>query len=497
MSFFISDFCRKTILPVFVFLLVAAGTHAQETGLFKNRPVAYDASVLFTGTGTETPFWHYANTDGLIQAGSSFNNINSLEVTMPFRENTDGNLDVSAGARLSSRLSDTGNTIHFQQLYGSLQLGVFRLTVGRFYDTIGLNMTELSTGSMMQSRNATPIPKISIDMTRFVNVPFTNGVVQVKGHYSDGKLEDDRFVESPFVHQKSAYLKFNIEQFSATAGFVHNVQWGGTHPTLGRLPQGFGDYLNVVFGQGPDDDSNAAPVDRINKLGNSVAAYDLALNYQFGSFNLLGYRMIYLEDTVSLRLRSFWDGMYGLGFRKIDGSRSLFSGVLYEFMNTIQQDSQGNFPRGRANYYWNSLYRSGWTFNDNVIGNPLLTFDSENNRMENNMIIAHHLGFDGWLSDRLQYRAVATYSRNYGICSDQIITGSCFINSENPPDPNLETIPRSELRRDQYSAMVETTYLLVPEQGIRLHSSLALDTGNFLGERFGVLLGVSWRGFLL
>ncbi|MGF1668807.1 MAG: hypothetical protein ACFCU6_00050, partial [Balneolaceae bacterium] len=103
---------------------------------------------------------------------------------------------------------------------------------------------------------------------------------------------------------------------------------------------------------------------------------------------------------------------------------------------------------------------------------------------------------DGRLNDRLQYRAMATYSRNYGVCSDQIITGGCFINSERPADPNLETIPRSELRRDQYSAIIEANYQLLPAQGIRLHGSVALDTGDFLGESAGVMLGVSWNGIV-
>ncbi|MGF1670060.1 MAG: capsule assembly Wzi family protein, partial [Balneolaceae bacterium] len=371
---------------------------AQDAGFLTDRPVLYNVSTSFLGSTSDTPFWHYTNTSGQIRSGSSVNNLTSLAVAMPFREQHDG-IDFSAGAELASRLSDTGNTIHFQQLYGSLQLGVFRLSIGRFYQTIGMTMQELSTGSMMQSRNATPVPKISIDMTRFVDVPRTNGIVQFKGHYSDGKLESDRFVDSPFIHQKSFYLKFNIERMEAIGGFVHNVTWGGTDPNIGRLPQGFSDYLRVVIGKGARDDSNVPTQGQItNKIGNTVAAYDLALRYHFNNFHLIGYRMIYLEDTVSLLLRSFWDGMYGLGYRRTDGSRSLFSGVLYEYMDTIRQDSQGNYPRGRANYYGHSVYRSGWTFNGNVLGNPLLTFDRESGRMVNNMIIAHHLGFDGWLN---------------------------------------------------------------------------------------------------
>lgn len=481
------------LLTVFFLMMIPDG-RSQEAGLFQNRLLNYEASVLFTGSGSETPFWHYANTNGQLRSGSSFNNLTNLELTMPFREQHAG-LDISAGAELASRLSDTGNTIHFQQLFGSLQYGVFRFTAGRFYDTIGLNMTELSTGSMMQSHNATPVPKISIDMTRFLDVPLTNGIVQFKGHYSDGKLEDDRFVESPFLHQKSLYLKFNIERLELIGGFVHNVQWGGTHPTLGKLPQSFSDYLRVVVGKSADSQSNVPSGEQTNRLGNTIAAYDTAIRYNFENFRLMGYRMFYLEDTVSLRFRSPWDGLYGLGFRKTEG-KNLFDGVLYEFMNTIQQDSPSGLPKGRINYYGHGIYRNGWSFNGNVLGNPLITFDRESDRISNNMIIAHHIGFDGWLTDRLQYRAMATYSRNYGVCTDQIITGRCLISAKDPDPPELELIPRSELRRDQYSALLESRYLVDPKRRIHINGSLALDTGEFLGERTGFMVGVSWSGIL-
>jgi len=127
----------------------------------------------------------------------------------------------------------------------------------------------------------------------------------------------------------------------------------------------------------------------------------------------------------------------------------------------------------------------------------LLQFDRENGEMVNNMIVAHHVGVDGWLTDRFQYRALATYSRNYGVCRDLIITGRCAIDSRRPAPPNLETRPRSELRRDQYSTLLEGSYLLSERLGIRLFGSLAMDAGDFLGNDAGFMGGISWEGFLL
>ena len=481
------------LLTVFFLLMIPDGKSvAQGLQILSDRPVIYKVSTSLLATTGETPFWHYANTNGQIRSGSSVNNLTNLAFAVPFKEDNDG-IDFSLGANLAGRLSDTGNTLHFQELYGSLQLGVFRLSIGKFYRTIGLNMTELSTGSMIQSNNAPPLPRISLDMTRFLDVPLTNGIVQFKGHYADGKLENDRFVDSPFLHQKSFHLKFNIERAELIGGFLHNVVWGGTHPNFGKLPQSFSDYLRVVVGKSAESQSNTPGGEQSNRLGNTVAAYDTAIRYNFNKFRITGYRMFYLEDSVSMRFRSFWDGLYGLGFRKTEG-KHLFSGVVYEFLNTIQQDSPSGLPKGRINYYGHFLYQSGWTFNGSVLGNPLIRFDSESGRIDNNMIIAHHAGFDGWITERLQYKAFATYSRNYGVCTDQIITGRCLISAKDPNPPELELIPRSELRRDQYSVVVETVYRLKTKNDFHLKASVAFDAGDFLEDHSGILLGIVWNG---
>ncbi len=492
--------CRILLCLLFASYILLAGEYCNAQLAEQNeanRPLLYKLSTSFYGSANETPFWHYANTNGKIRSGSSFNSLNAISLILPKRENSDG-FDFSAGGELISRTSNEGDTFHFQQLYGTLHFGVLEFSIGRFYETIGMNMNGLSSGSMIQSRNATPVPKISLDMTRFVEVPLTNGAVQFRARYSDGKLESERFVERPFLHQKSVYLKFNISKAEIITGALHNVTWGGTDPERGKLPGGFRDYLRVVFVQSadPSPDSDAPLSDQLNKLGNVVAAFDLAFRYNFGKSEFLAYHQIYLEDRESLQAKNILDGVFGLGFRRTN-RKKLFSGIAYEHINTIRQDARKDYPRGRSNYYGNGIYKNGWTFHGNVLGNPLLQFDRESGEMVNNMIVAHHVGVDGWLTDRFQYRALATYSRNYGVCRDLIITGRCAIDSRRPAPPNLETRPRSELRRDQYSTLLEGSYLLSENLGIRLFGSLAMDAGDFLGNDAGFMGGISWEGFLL
>lgn len=476
------------LLTLLILILLIPGfcqtTSAQE------RELHYRGYASFSVASGETPFWHYSNTRGLIHPGSTFNHITGISAILSEKPIIDG-LYFYAGLEVANRLSNTQNTAHFQQLFASLEYGSFRLNIGRFHETLGMSMDELSTGSMMVSKNATPVPKISLEMIRFADIPFTNGFAQFRGYYSDGILDTERHIKRPLLHQKSLYLKFNIERAELIGGFSHNVKWGGEDPERGKLPQSFSDYRRVVIPRPAEPGTGASPGEERNRLGNTVAAYDMAVRYNFDNFTLTGFRMIYLEDTVSLKLRSFWDGTYGIGFQNNNDDAAI-TGVLYEFMNTIRQDSQGHYPRGRINYYGHHIYHSGWSYYGNVLGNPLIIYDRDQLRVTNNMIIGHHLGIKGNLTNRLEYRVLATYSRNYGLCEDQIITGRCFINSESPAPPDLETISRSELRQDQYSTLFEVDYAISRKRGIHIHGSFAFDVGEFQPNSMGFSAGISW-----
>jgi hypothetical protein len=481
------DSCFSRLISCLILILSLSHTasHAQE------RKLHYSAFTTFLGASGETPFWHYANTHGQIQPGSSFSNVSGLEFSIPFKGEESG-LDFSLGAGIVNRFSNSGNTIHFQQLYGQLEYGFLRLSLGRFYETIGMNMHTLSTGSMMQSRNATPFPKIKLETTGFVDVPFTNGFFQFKARYSDGFLENDRVVPSPAVHQKSFYLKFKIENFEGHGGFIHNAIWGGGESDHGTRPQSFRDYLRIVFARPAAPGTGATGGEERNRLGNSIGAYDFSAHYTTDNIRFRAYRLFYLEDSPSVKFRSPWDGIWGVRFERFESSHALNS-ILYEHINTINQDAKNEIPKGRANYYNHFIYRSGWSYYGKVIGNPLLTYDKDSKRITNNMILAHHIALSGQLINRLSYRSMFTYSRNYGICDQRISPGTCrqIFSDDTIPD-NVTLLPRRDFRQDQFSFLFELQYLLSEPNGIRLTGSASMDIGDHLGNRTGFLIGIKW-----
>jgi hypothetical protein len=463
-----------TLLIVFAFpALLFSQDRTIEYGLSTS---AYAAT-----SSAELSFWLYANTGGVVEPQSS-NFINNLYGRYQY-QNSDQSLRLTTGIDLAARVSNE-NKLFIKELYGSVGYGFVNVTAGRFYQSIGLTDDDLTMGSMQVSRNAIPVPRVQLSTDGFTDIPFTDGYVQFKSMLAHGWLEEDRYVSNAYLHQKYFYLKVNYKMFEGMGGIIHNVVWGGNHPTLGPLPSSFNDYLRVLFGQSASPNSQAPGSDISNAIGNSVAAYDFRLNVNLDKFQLKAYRMFYLEDKVSTRFRSPWDGMWGAGIEFSDQNK-IVNEILWEHLNTKRQDSFDFEPRGTASYYHNGIYRSGWAYEGRVLGNPLILYGPNSNFLQrgnisNNIIIAHHIGIEGRPTDRLHYKAFVTYSRNYGTVEDQT-----------QQTPN---IPISELRIDEYSALLNADYLIAPSSGLRLTGSLAFDIGKLYGHnRLGFQIGLRWN----
>lgn len=465
------------MLVLLLLMLLPSLLYSQDRSLHYGM----DLSALSAGSGEDLPFWFYANTGGGVD-GESSNLLSRLYSFYGYRSK-DRSLRINTGFDFTARLSDR-NSLFFKQLYGSVGYEFLTLRAGRFYDRVGLTDDDLSMGSMQVSRNATPVPKVQLQTDGFTDVPFAGGYVQFKSMLSHGWLEADRYVKNAYLHQKYFYLKINYRMFEGMGGIIHNVMWGGTHPSYGPLPSSFNDFTRVLLGTSASADSNAPTSDITNVIGNSVAAYDFRLNINLENFRFKAYRQFYLEDKVSAQFRSPWDGIWGAGIELVNRN-SIVNEILWEHMNTKRQDAFDWEPRGVATYYHNGIYSGGWAYENRVLGNPLILYGSNPNflsrgNIANNIIVAHHIGIKGRPTKRLRYKAFLTYSRNYGTVRDQ---------TKQTPH-----IPISELRIDEYSALLEGHYLLSPAHDISLTTAVAFDIGRLYGEnRLGLQLGLSWN----
>lgn len=488
--------------PFLILLLLALSviTVPQITLQAQNLPDGFDGggfnTVIFSGD--QHPHWLASNRHGMVDSGESFQNISGVWLVADAFQSDGGSLNLTFGGQFISKRGGRSDSFYFHELYGELSYRDFILTAGRFEDERGIYMHSHSSGSMTLSRNATPIPGIRVKTDGYLDLPGTRGFMSAKVSYSDKILESGRFVESARLHQKSLHLSVNIWRMRFIGGIDHHVMWGGTSESLGERPGSFSDYLRVVFSQSAGDGSGATPSEQINRLGNTVASYDFGIDYYGDSNTLRIYRTFFIEDRPGMTFRSPLDGVWGLGFKSKDEKRPV-NGFLYEHIYTITQDSRGHVPRGRANYYNHDIYRNGWAYYNHALGNPFLTYNPDERKFTNNMLVGHYAALTGAINSRSGYKLQLAFTRNYGLCADRINNEELDLpncigirQTEDLPDGYME-IPREEFRQDQLYTALRLHYMVMPERGVQVISAIGIDSGDFTGNNVGFELGIHWR----
>jgi hypothetical protein len=445
--------------------------------------VSVRASLDALATPSDSlPFWSAANRYGAVDPTSS--NLR-LGLGASYRGRA-GRLRYGAGVQVQARAS-ARSQVWLQAGSAHAAYRGVRLQAGRWRERpAGLVASALSMGSMLRSRNAAPMPKVVLRSEGYRPVPFTGGWLAVKGYYAHGWFESDRFVDSPYLHEKHAYLRMLPERLpvQAHAGLAHAAMWGGTSPNRGRLPQGFGDYLRVVTARSAAGD--APEGEATNVIGNALGLYDFGLTVDLGPVGGRIYRQFYLEDTPAVTFRSPWDGLWGVRLTRAGDGPHVVEEVLWQHLYSKRQDARwvDGDVRGRAHYYYHFIYESGWTFRGRTVGTPLFLVGTEAPGIDNNIVVAHHVGVSGTVAGT-DYRLLGTYSRNYGACRTS--SGSC------PPFPGS-----FRQRRDQWAFLLRGSRVVHRAGGgrLRVSAGAAVDVGEAYGNRVALEAGLQWTSML-
>lgn len=432
------------------------------------------------GTSENLPFWLTANQHGTVDPTSANAGIR-LSAHRPFTETDE--LDAAFGATLLGRASRHSTaTVH--ELYGQLQYWRLQLTAGRREQSIGRVDTSLSLGSVTRSRDAPPLPRISVSSDGYVPVPGTGKALAVKGYLAHGWLESDRFVQDALLHEKYLYGRLlpPSSPVNVYAGLSHHAQWGGTSPQRGPQASSFQEWIDVTFGSDVLTDYRPEAESRRSNA-NHLAMYDFSVSGDLGGIHGLAYRQFYHEDIASFNFRNVWDGLWGVSLRRNDPN-GLVDAILWEHLRMTRHNARWDLgqSRGADSYYNHYVYQSGWTYQGRTLGIPLLTAASTTPGVDdalgiaNNIVVAHHVGVEGHLGAGLSYQLLGTFSRNYGAKS---LCDEC-------------EYERTE-RRDQYSFRLEVSGPLSQRHNLWFRAAAAVDTGTFYDERIGGSFGLAWR----
>lgn len=448
--------------------------------------------------GRQTPFWLMSNQFGLITPDKFNAWIKSgLKASM----SPERNIDYDYGIDIIDRQSNTNNKLYLHQAYIRLKLYFVNFQVGSIEEKFGNQDSSLSSGGLLWSGNARPMPKVSILVPEYTAVPFTKGYLEFKGGISHGWFGDNQFVKDSWLHHKYAYLQFGGRlPVHISYGFHHFAQWGGesTNPAIGKMPRSFSDFLRVLTAK--KGDRNAIDFEQENALGNHLGSHNFGLDVDFSKLKTGVYWQTIFEDSSGREFRNIKDGLWGIYIRLKDKNR-LINGLVYEFINTTDQSGPNDsywildgkkysypvpggtyhyqWPVGNDDYFNNGIYRFGWTFRDMVLGTPLITSpsvlripESVHEYIWNNKVLCHHFGLEGRYRD-FQYKLFATYYLNYGT-------------NDYPFERALR----------QFSFLLQTQIANKLPWGIVASLALGIDHGELYGNNAGIRLSLLKKGNL-
>ena len=263
------------------------------------------------------------------------------------------------------------------------------LKVGKYYKDFSSYLNEtLSSGSLLISNNAEPMPKISLlSSYRFKqsqNVDFNFGISH--GVFAKSTI----YKTAPMLHEKFVYLNYSKNKNQFSIGFVHEAMWGGSTEKYGDFPNSFEDFFKILISaDGPflEGETHA------NALGNHLGIWDFYYKRKRNNKELKLYYQHFFEDTSGLRFWNRLDGLWGVEFS--DHIKN--TNILFEYLNTENQDRDP--PYVNENYYNHSQYISGWSYKGYTLGNPFI------NHLEVNPIEVIHIGIKGEFSSIYSYSA--------------------------------------------------------------------------------------------
>ena len=361
-------------------------------------------------SGEESPFWMHSNQRGRINEQSNISSWLSAVGIYDFWEG--GTLEAGIGALYHDGYTHKAQLDEFYIKYTGNWLEAF---AGRMQKQQYFNGISATNESVLWSLNSRPVPGLGIKTSRPVLLWPSAGLgfkAAWEEYFSD---EKDRYIQTPRIHHKSFHLVYTgIRNVELTAGVHHYVQWAGKSPEYGELPSGFEDYLKVITGGSIIGGDGFVGEQEINGLGNHLGGYEASLKTSYDHFDItLIYNTIF-EDMSGIKLRNTPDGRYGIYIEDRETEKWV-EAFIYEYYFTRNQSKNYPTTDGKDNYFNNHLYRSGWTYENRIIGLPFILLDEDRFRVAHNNIVAHHFGLTGLAIYQYPYKFLASYRANYGV----------------------------------------------------------------------------------
>ena len=464
-------------------------------GQSENRLNYSVESTTGFSNGEQSPFWLISNKQGLssLKKNNSYLRIGLFHPSDPHKKFT-----LAYGLDLAAAVHYTSSFI-VQQAYLDLHYKVLEASLGSKERWGEMKNQQLSSGGLMHSGNARPIPQVRIGIPQFVAVPYTQGWLQIRGHVAYGIFTDDvwqkdfiatgqKHTEHVLYHSKALFWRIGKEHltpFIYEGGLEMSAQFGGNSISgnhITDMPNHPLDFLRVFIPSGGDKSTPLG--EQTNVYGNHLGSWHSSLAYTREEWKIRAYFEHYFEDHSMMFLEYGWkDGLAGVEITL--PKRMMVQQIVLEYMTSRDQsgpvynDTNDVIPEqisATDNYYNHGIY-TGWQHWGMGIGSPLMLSPIYNKdgsiSFKNNRLESTHLGVSGSLTREVSYRLLYTRTKSWGTYSN----------------------PAPEVLTDTY-LLWEMNYQPKQLKTWRFSASLGIDRGDMTGTNSGILLSIRKTGHL-
>jgi hypothetical protein len=394
------------------------------------------------------------------------------------------------------------NVVRLQQLWGQLKYrGVYLLAGMKERDSYIVD-GKMSSGDLVRSNNARPIPGVSAGFVDFQPVPFTNGWVQIDGELMYGKFADSNFNSKQYNHY-SYLLQQNIcytykrcyfqskptQPLVVTVGMQAAGQFGGktTYYTHGRIYRttNHGTHIRDLWDMFFPQLGNGEGYYK----GNSLGSWDFKAQYKLRNGNTItAYFEGPWEDGSGIARRNGTDGLWGLQFNF--AKRGIVNAVTLELLDFRNQSGPFHYAPGDVsdpslsteatggdNYYNNDVYGAycnyGMSIGTPFLLSPLYNLDGYPG-YAHNRASGTHVAVSGSIGNEFDYRAMFSHQSAWGVARYPVAHAS-----------------------KSNSAMLEATWSADRiVKGLTVRAQVAADFGELRGDNVGAQLLVKYTGNL-
>lgn len=440
----------RTLLSLLFVVFILSSSNAQTH---------YQLSAQgFFSNNQRNTFWSQANQLGIVPTETTAG-LATIQLHADYRDDsTKASSNVvkwGYGISAAGIVSSKGTNLLLPLAYLKVKIVNLELEAGRFIQTTSITGDHvLSAGSFSSSTNALPTPGVRVGIHQFKALPFTKGLVSVKGFYAENYVGDNfiRYhrlgeVHNVMLHRKHLAIRYGKpeDSFNMTVSGNHQVMWGGNlvNPSNEMINSSLGTYKNAILGR------SAANL----MIGDHIGSLDIALQYNDYGWKYTVYRQNFFEGNGINKGITWNDGLNGIEMQRNSAKPTTsfhVNSALLEFIHTTNQiDYSDSFQMGQGmqaiSYYNQTFYGNGWSYKNRTMGNPLLANKSlikqehlganQDYLTPNNRILALHSGAKGMIA-KFPWMVKATYSLNSGTYTNpytpKLHQFSFLVNAEAP-----------------------------------------------------------------